>query len=159
MRSKQAPSSEYFVIFGGAPGTQQAVSGLAELGTLQTVKGLDAVLLRSRVAADPKRLWGRLLETIGEDRAAAPAVVDERGEIHYPTGTVAVRFSRDVGEGELRRFASSHGLGLVRRNEYVPRQVVFQPKRTQYLPELIETLSGADAVESAWAETRSQFRR
>jgi hypothetical protein len=43
------------------------------------------------------------------------------------TGEISVRFHRAPTDTELTGFAAEHGLRLLRRNELVPQQAVFQP--------------------------------
>ena len=44
-----------------------------------------------------------------------------------PTGEITVRFRETPDEQQLQRFASGHKLRLLRQNEFVPQQAVFQP--------------------------------
>jgi hypothetical protein len=91
--------------------------------------------------------------------AAQPVLLDERGEPYYLTGEVSVRFTTPLNEEELRRFAGRHGLRLVRRNQFVPQQAVFQPLKDSSLPELAHELERETGVRAAWANALRRYQR
>jgi hypothetical protein len=87
-------------------------------------------------------------------------MLDPNGKPQYPTGEVSVRFRSVLADAELRAFATRHGLRLVRRNEFVPEQAVFEPlKKDQYLPDVIDEVSAADESRLAWANTIAAYQR
>jgi hypothetical protein len=92
-------------------------------------------------------------------QATAPVLLDEEGVPHELTGEVSVRFTVSPSEEALRRFALRHGLRLVRRNEFVPQQAVFQPLEESPLPELARKLEREEGVRAAWANTLSPYQR
>jgi hypothetical protein len=112
-------------------------------------------------ARDAKSAWRALLAQEPDVEWAAPVLLDESGEPHYPTGDVAVRFDHAPSDDELQAFARRHGLGACRRNEFVAAQVSCTPvdSRGIYLPELVTALQRAPGVVAAWASTRSRYRR
>jgi len=91
--------------------------------------------------------------------AMQPVLLDERGEPYYLTGEVSVRFMAPPSEEDLRRFARRHGLRLVRRNEFVRQQAVFQPLEESRLPELAHRLEREAGVRAAWPNAMRRYQR
>lgn len=91
--------------------------------------------------------------------ATQPMLRDEKGESYYLTGEVSVRFTAPLNEEELRRFAGLHGLRLVRRNEFVPQQAVFEPLQESLLPELAHRLEREAGVQAAWPNALRRYQR
>jgi hypothetical protein len=155
--AQQVPSSEYLVVkpSANAPGLRDA---LAELGEVEPV-GEDLLLLRPANGLDAARK--RLLDETEGVAWAEPVLLDERNEPHVPTGEVSVRFTRSLSDRELEAFARTHELRLERRNEFVPEQATFTPvdPRRSSLPELVQELTAASDVRSAFANTKSRYRR
>jgi hypothetical protein len=77
------------------------------------------------------------------------------------TGEITVRFQDAPGDEELQRFATGHGLRLLRRNEYVRQQAVFRPlgASASVLPELVRTLERESGIRAAWLNTLSRYHR
>jgi hypothetical protein len=91
---------------------------------------------------------------------AAPAESADGGEA-YPTGEVSIRFAEPIGGEDLDSFISKHGLELLRRNEFVPEQVVTaptSPKQT-WLPDVVDRLNAEGVVAKAWPNTLARYRR
>ena len=111
--------------------------------------------------SDPRAAWKRLVDRYGMEAWISPVVFDEGSIPHYPTGDVTVRFRDAVPDEVMQRFAESNGLELRARNEFVPEQASFHPRdpRGTYLPELVEQLQREDAVETAWLNTKSVYKR
>jgi hypothetical protein len=155
--AQQVPSTEYLVVKPSAnePGLRDA---LAELGEVEPV-GEDLLLLRPANGLDAARK--RLLNETEGVAWAEPVLLDERNEPHLPTGEVSVRFTRSLSDEELEAFARAHELRLERRNEFVPEQATFTPvdPRRSSLPELVQELTAASEVRSAFANTKSRYRR
>lgn len=120
----------------------------------------DSGLVVVQVTGTPKRGWQQL---VADDAVAwaAPVEVDDDGAERYPTGEVTVRFAARPSASTLDGFAADHGLVAVRRNEYVPEQVVFAPEHphTTYLPELCAALTADERVRAAWPNTIARYRR
>ncbi len=75
------------------------------------------------------------------------------------TGEITVRFRETPDEKQLQRFASGYGLRLLRRNEFVPQQVVFQPSDRLDLPALVRTIEGDGSTKAVWLNTLSHYTR
>jgi hypothetical protein len=156
---KQSPSSHLFVV--KAQDQTAAAQRLSGLGRVQPLVGARALLLTLPATGDARSVWNRAREAVGSAGTVQPVLLDEEGGPHYPTGEVSVRFLEAPGEEELKRFAARHDLRLVRRNEFVPQQAVFQPLdgSGSYLPDLVERLEREAGTRTAWANTLSQYRR
>jgi hypothetical protein len=76
-----------------------------------------------------------------------------------PTGEITVRFRETPDEKQLQRFASGYGLRLLRRNEFVPQQAVFQPADRSDLPALVRTIEGDGSTKAVWLNTLSRYTR
>jgi hypothetical protein len=156
---RQAPSNHLFVVH--AQDQTAVAQRLSALGNAQPLIGAGALLLTLPAAGDARSAWSQAREAVGSAGTVQPVLLDEGGDPHYPTGEISVRFKEAPGEEELRRFAARHDLRLVRRNEFVPQQAVFQPLdgSGSYLPELVEKLEGEEGTQAAWANTLSQYQR
>lgn len=75
------------------------------------------------------------------------------------TGEITVRFRETPDEKQLQRFASGYGLHLLRRNEFVPQQAVFQPSDRSDLPALVRTIEGDGSTKAVWLNTLSRYTR
>jgi hypothetical protein len=82
-------------------------------------------------------------------------------ELQWFTGEISVRFTAVLKDEELHLFAAEHGLKLLRRNEFVPQQAVFQPldASRSSLPEIVRRLEREKRAQSVWANTLSQYER
>lgn len=76
-----------------------------------------------------------------------------------PTGEITVRFRETLDDRQLHRFASGYGLRLLRRNEFVPQQVVFQPSDRSDLSSLVRTIEGDGCTKAVWLNTLSRYTR
>lgn len=159
---KQSPSSRLFVVQVDPKDRSALSRRLAFLGRVQPLPGSDFLLLHlSGSFEDTPATWRRLQEILGTAGTVQPVLLDEDGEPHYPTGEISVRFRQTPGAEELQRFANEHRLRLLRRNEFVPQQVVFEPidSLAIFLPELIEQIETEGIVKAAWANTLSRFQK
>ena len=61
----------------------------------------------------------------------------------------------------VRDFADKHRLEFVRRNEFQPEQIIFEPKKRHLrtLAESVAEASADDDVELAWPETKSAYKK
>lgn len=75
------------------------------------------------------------------------------------TGEITVRFRETLDDRQLLRFASGYGLRLLRRNEFVPQQAVFQPADRADLPALVRTIEGDGTTKAVWLNTLSRYTR
>jgi len=77
------------------------------------------------------------------------------------TGEVSVRFHGAPSDAELAGFAAAHGLRLLRRNELVPQQAVFQPLGSDLrsIPAVIQRIEREGAARAVWANTLSAPQR
>ncbi|MEX2303504.1 MAG: hypothetical protein WD733_21360 [Bryobacterales bacterium] len=159
MRSKQIPSSDTFLVRVSAGHEESAAKRLAALGTIQDAGDAGVVVqLNGSGASDPKSVWAELQKQV-DDAEVDPILLDETGVPHFPTGEVTVRFKHAPSDEFLSGFADKHGLKVRSRNEFVPAQVAFQVTTRGYLPDLVESLRPAENVASAWANTKSYYRR
>lgn len=76
-----------------------------------------------------------------------------------PTGEITVRFRETPDEQQLQRFAAGHRLRLLRRNEFVPQQAVFQPADRSDLPSLVRTIEEDGNTKAVWLNTLSRYTR
>lgn len=75
------------------------------------------------------------------------------------TGEITVRFRETPDENQLHGFASGYGLRLLRRNEFVPQQAVFQPADRSDLPALVRTIERDRSTKAVWLNTLSRYTR
>ena len=156
-----SPSSHLFVVR-LRPEDPPASERLETLGRVQPLEGTDALLLSLPTDREaPKSAWRQAQEIVGDAGTVQPVLLDEEGEPHYPTGEISIRFKDALGDDELRRFAACNGLQLLRRNEFVPQQAVFQPLdgSGSYLPEIVQEIRRQGAAKAVWANTLSLYQR
>ncbi|HSS79452.1 MAG TPA: hypothetical protein VLV54_22215 [Thermoanaerobaculia bacterium] len=85
---------------------------------------------------------------------------DEANEPVYLTGEISVRFTTSPGDEDLRRFTARYGLRLLRRNEFVREQVVFEPvDASRSLYDLVQEIEREGAAKAVWANTLRRFHR
>ena len=72
-----------------------------------------------------------------------------------------MRFRSPMSDAQLQAFAKTAALRLVQRTRFSERQAVFAPLDAPqtFLPDLLEGLSRLDAVEQAWQDAESAYRR
>ena len=158
----QAPSNQLFVI-DARRDRESAACRLAPLGNAQPIEQNENLLLLSIPAnsGDPESRWARVQALLGELGTAQPALLDETGAAHLPTGEISVRFHEAQPEERLQEFAAEHGLRLRDRNEFVPQQAVFQPTdlASSYIPRLLQELAQTKDTKAVWANTLTRFSR
>jgi hypothetical protein len=162
MPAQQSPSGDRFVVRVEPEDAPSLSRRLEELGSVEALDGTDLLLLHvSEPAADPRRVWERILDRADGAAWVAPVLIDEHGQPHLPTGEVSARFDRAPSEDDLQAFAGSHGLELRSRNEYVKEQATFRlaRPRSTYLPDLVQSIGTEQGVRTAWANTLTLFRR
>lgn len=162
MPSKLSPSATDYVISLEEGEPRAIAERIGERGSVEPIKGRsDLALLRLRSASgDPRQAWEQVLDAIGDATDVQPVLLDQEGQPQYPTGEVSVRFHDAMSEDELARFAVHHKLRLVRRNEFVPEQVVFEPvEKSRYLPDVVDELDASDRTRLAWANTIARYER
>jgi hypothetical protein len=156
-----SPSNHLFVVR-IRPEERSSAERLAMLGRVQPLEGMDALLLSLPSDREaPRAAWRQAQEIVGNAGSVQPVLVDEEGEPHYPTGEISIRFRDALGDDELRRFAARHKLRLLRRNEFVPQQAVFEPlsSSSSYLPEIVQEIGRQGAAKAVWANTLSLYQR
>ena len=159
---RRQPASESFVVKVGTEGAPPGGAGLEAIGRVEPLGCEGLTVLRVRKPdADARQTWRRIVADLPEEAFAAPVLLGEGNEEHFPTGRVTVRFAKARSTKALRAFAGRHGLRLERVNELVPDQATFLPARPRaaYLPDLIDAIAREPAVAAAWAETVSAYRR
>jgi hypothetical protein len=160
--AQQVPSSIFFVVRPTDNQKSAVADRLASVGTVEKLPGEDLLLLQTRqTASDPEAAWRDVRVALEETVSVQPVLVDETGELHYPTGEVTVRFYQPPTEEELQQLAAKYHLRLRNRNRFMPQQVVFNlaDGNQCYLPILVEEIAGQDKVKTAWANTLSRYKR
>jgi hypothetical protein len=159
--NRHVPSSDRFVVKLPEPSAEPRRS-LESLGDSAEIANSGLTLLHAEgCSADPRSTWCIILERVASAEWAAPVLVDEEQQSHFPTGDVTVRFDRVLSNQELERFGAEHRLCVVSRNEFVPEQASFRPKRPreEYLPDVVRAIAADQHVIAAWAATISRYRR
>ena len=112
-------------------------------------------------AASVRKAWQALADRAGGAFVVAPVLPGDEGAERYPTGLVSVRFRSPMSDAQLQAFAKTAALRLVQRTRFTERQAVFAPLDAPqtFLPDLLEGLSRLDAVEQAWQDAESAYRR
>jgi hypothetical protein len=147
-----------------APRVDAMRDKLAPLGNVESSPtGPAQFLVRvQEEGASPKDVWRQLRERVGSEFAVDPVFVDDQGNLSYSTGAIAVRFRTPPTEQQLSHCRAKFGLALKNRNKYVPTQFVFEPLSNddRFLPDVLEALRQDEPeIQTAWAETKSQFER
>ena len=162
MAAKQHPSRSEYVVSVSAEEREALARRLGKGGSVEPIGGgSDLTLIKlTDPEGDARKAWEQLHETVRGGTHLQPVMLDPNGKPQYPTGEISVRFRSALADAELRDFAKRHGLRLVRRNEFVPEQAVFEPlKKDQYLPDVIDEVSAADESRLAWANTIASYQR
>ena len=160
--SERQPSQDLFVVRLDDPKDRLAIEKrVGEIASVEPLPGHeDLLLLRIRdLGSKPRATWARLHDALG-DVYVAPAILDERGAVSYPTGRVSVRFKNAPETKDLERFAEKRNLKLVTVNKYVAEQAVFEPQGSgEYLPDVVKSVEADADVDTAWAESLSSYKR
>ncbi len=165
MPPTRKPSDRLFVV--QADKARAALDALPEFSPeIEEVEALPGdeeslVVTLAGEGGEPRAAWERVQELVGEVAPVSPVLVDDEGHLHYPTGTIQVRFAEAPSDEELERFAREHRLRLVARNRYQPAQSSFKrlDAESSYLPDRVRELNESAGVEAAWEEARAQYRR
>jgi hypothetical protein len=160
MAEKLVPAPERFVIRTAdrdAPVSNE-VRALGDVEPLTPNQALHVLSMKTGQTGE--RAWKALTGALGGG-SAYPVLIDGDGAEHYPTGEVTVRFEEKPSPALLESLARDQQVELVRENEFAPQQfvVVSRDPNKEYLPRLVERLSGYPGVRSAWANTLSRYRR
>jgi hypothetical protein len=161
MPARQRPSSTQFVVSPGAGGVDAVRRALDDATEVCPLAGTELVAVEwSPQGLGPRARWTDILKRVPDAHWAAPVFVVDAGS-QFPTGGVTVRFRHPPSAAAQRAFAERHELIAARPNEFVPAQVAWQPRdpRRTYLPSLLAALEKDAAIESAWAQTISRYRR
>ena len=165
MRPTRKPSDRLFVV--KARPARAPLDGLAErapeIEGVEPLAGDEETCVVSFASGqvEPRTAWERVRALIGEDIPVNPVLVDDDGNLHYPTGTIQVRFAQAPSDEELERFARQHRLRLIARNRYQPAQSSFErvDAETSYLPDRVQEVKESAGVEAAWEEAQAHYRR
>jgi hypothetical protein len=161
--TRLSPARDRFVVHVSAERAAQVEKALGTAGRVEDLLegGLRVVQLAAEGAEDVESTWDRLRAAVGPEGWVSPVLVDAVNEPHYPTGDVTVRFAHEPPDTELEAFAADHQLRVKARNAFVRQQVTFEPvdRSRTYLPGLVARLAEANGVRTAWANTRSAYRR
>lgn len=152
---------EHFVV--KEPGGDVAAmrESLGDVADVERLTDELVVVTPRETGGDGSAWWKRIQDAVRSAEWVAPAVVDDSGRPSYPTGAVTVRFVDAPTDAELENIAGAYDLQLVRRNEYIPEQIVFVPSkpRETFLPDLVERVAVDARVQSAWPVTMSRYER
>ena len=158
---KQIPNPESFLLYIKPEDRAEVSNRLASIGSIEEVEQ-DMLLLRvTHKASEPEAQWRQLSELVGPLARVQPVLSDEQGHTQFPTGDVTVRFVKKPSDKQLKEFASKYRLQLRDRNEFVPEQAAFHVDEptTTYLPNLVQQIAADKKIKSAWANTRSRYKR
>jgi hypothetical protein len=161
MSTKPSPSSTLYVVTLKDAARETVARRLGDKGSVEPIKGRSdlALVKLSHHAANPRDAWQDARKSIGGG-SIQPVLLDSDGKTQYPTGEVSVRFHEAPTEDQIRAFARTHGLRLLRRNEFAPQQAVFEVvESNRYLPDLVDDLSESRDVRVAWANTLAEYER
>src|SRR5262245_19008034 len=118
---KQTPSERDFVVLVNPQDREAVARRLGSLGNISPLEGAESLLLSVPVhRGSAQDVWSKALEAMQASGTIQPVLLDEEGEPHYPTGEITVRFREAQGDEDLQRFATEHGLLLLRRNQFAP---------------------------------------
>ena len=162
MAAKPTPSRSLFVVRVKDKDSKNVARQLTDVGSLEDVKGRpDVKLLRvGEEASDARGAWQKAQQAAGPDAAVQPVLLDQDGKKQLPTGEVTVRFISALSDADLEAFARTHGLRLVRRNEFAKEQAVFDVvESARYLPDVVDELTESKDTEQAWANTLASYER
>jgi hypothetical protein len=142
----------------------QVVTALPEGSSVERLAGEPVTLLVHLAPGSDEELSSRVGELRRALRGRAriyPLLYDPAGNPAIPTGRVQVRFKGPVSDAQVARFAARHRLTAVRRNDFQPEQVEFEPADPElvHLPDAVDDASADEQVSLAWPETRSRYRK
>jgi hypothetical protein len=157
----RVPAKDAAVIIGALPKTMRS---RVERTTGAKVTPLPNVADTYVVQAkpdDPRKLFNRLNDVVGDAAVVAPVLVDEDGNRLFPTGRLQVRFNKHPDDKSLSDFAKRHHLELTKRNRWSPQQAEFavRPEDSRFLPEIADEVGSDGAVATAWPDVRASFRK
>jgi hypothetical protein len=157
------PVADSFVVHVEAEREPAVRAALTPFGPLEGLgqPGLLLFTVARGASPDPHEGWRRIVAMAADCDWSTPVLRDPRGDLHFPTGEVTVRFAQPPSDREVEAFAARHALRGGRRNEFVAAQVAFRPvdPRSTYLPDLVDVLAGLSGVAAVWANTLSRYRR
>ena len=138
---------------------------LRAIGELEPLPGHPGRYLLHLVNGpmDPGRALEAVKKRVGDEAQVSLMQRDDHGEPCIPTGQVTVRFKTTPSDEELLAFAEPLGLAVEKRNDFVPSQVSFRPKRDEPgepAEKLIERIQeSSNQVQRAWSENLGMFHR
>lgn len=165
MKARQFPMASIFVVrLSNGSSIANSLDALRKFGTVEPVKGYkDRCLLRVEGQSnDPKVVWQKLRQQLGDEFDVDPAFADDRGTTSYPTGEITVRFEQTPSDDELSQYERQCGLHVKARNQYIKSQVTFEQTEHErrYLPEVLETIQRtAKHIRAVWPDTISEYSR
>lgn len=142
--------------------SEDALARARRLGTVERLESAhELCVLHVRPMKTAREAWRAATRKLGTDAPLFPVLYDTGGQPHYPTGEVTIRFAAALSDSDLQHFCERHALRLLRRNEFVAKQVVCEPlEQTQeFLPDVVARLASQPGVRRAWANTLSRYRR
>jgi len=155
------PAKDAAVVIGAVSDAMRSRLAKAAKGTIAPIANVADTLVVTAKPGDPRTLFQKLNDVVGDKAVVAPVLVDEEGQRLFPTGHFQVRFKTPADDELLAAFAERHGLQLTKRNRWAPQQAEFalRPDDARYLPEVTDALQAEPLVDDAWPDVRAAFRR
>ena len=158
--SRQPAKDEVVVIGPLSDATRSDIARAAQAEVAPLPGADDAFVVKTK-PGNPRALFQKVNEVVGDKLLVAPVLVDKDGERLFPTGDIQVRFKTPPTDQELADFAERLQVGTPKRNKWSPQQVAFAVRSddARFLPEITDEMSAQSSVQSAWADVRGQYRR
>ena len=159
--NSRAPAKDAVVIIGAVSKAVRDKLVKAVHGKIAPLANVADTLVLEAKAEEPRKLFRKLNDIVGDNAVVAPVLVDQDGNRLFPTGRLQVRFKDASDESWLSDFAARHGLDFVKSNRWAPQQAEFavRPSDSRFLPEIAAAVAGDKAVETAWPDVRAAYRR
>jgi hypothetical protein len=157
----RVPAKDAAVIIGALPESTRSRLEQATGGKVSPLPNVADTYVVQAKPEDPRKLFSRLNDVIGDAALVAPVLVDEEGNRLFPTGRLQVRFNKHPDDKSLSDFAERHRLELTRRNRWSPQQAEFsvRPEDPRFLPEIADEVVSDRTVATAWPDVRAAFRK
>jgi hypothetical protein len=157
----RVPAKDAAVIIGALPKTMRSRVEQATGAKVTSLPNVPDTYVVQAKPEDPRKLFNRLNDVVGDAAVVAPVLVDEEGNRLFPTGRLQVRFNKHPDDKSLSDFAERHRLELTKRNRWAPQQAEFavRPEDSRFLPEIADEVVSDGSVANAWPDVRAAFRK
>ena len=122
---RRVPAKDAAVIIGALPDAVRTRLEKEAGGKIHPLPDVADTLVVQAKPGDPRKLFNKLNDLIGDNAVVAPVLIDDEGNRLFPTGRLQVRFNKHAGEKLLSEFAKRHHLELTKRNRWSPQQAEF----------------------------------